>query len=187
VGRPTRDCLFADVSRDPVLLKVFNYNHDCAVIGVFSANYHQKESDRRTLQGTVSPLDAPDLKGEEFAAFAHQGNRVWRCKRTGHESVRLAEGKWEIVSFAPLDHGVAVLGLADKLNSCGAVMNKKWNNDGSYTIILRDGGQFVAWTEKPPQVVLCDGNPVAFEHEATSGRLSATLPVSGKQTLTLRW
>jgi raffinose synthase len=187
VGRPTRDCLFADVSREPVLLKVFNYNRDCAVIGVFNANYHPNAADRNTLKATVSPLDAPALKGEDFAAFAHEGNRVWRCKRTGHESVTLAEGKWEIVSFAPLDRGVAVLGLANKLNSTGAVISKKWNKDGSYSAMLRDGGQFVAWTERPPRVVQCDGNLLAFKYEAASGRLAATLPAAGKQTVTLRW
>jgi raffinose synthase len=187
VGRPTRDCLFADVTRDPVLLKIFNYSRDCAMIGVFNANYHRNEADRKTLEGTVSPSDAPDLEGEEFAAFAHQDNRVWRCKRAGREPVKLAEGKWEIVSFAPLDRGVAALGLADKLNSTGAVMAKGWNKDGSYSVRLRDGGEFVAWTEKPPGLVECDGKPVASKHEATSGRLSVRLPAVGKQTLTLRW
>jgi raffinose synthase len=187
VGRPTRDCLFADVTRDSVLLKVFNYNRDCAVIGVFNANYHRNEADRKVLEGAVSPSDAPGLEGEEFVAFAHQDNRLWRCKRGAREPVKLAEGKWEIVSFAPVDHGVAALGLADKFNSTGAVMTKKWNKDGSYSVALRDGGEFVAWAEAPPQAVECEGKPVTFKHEAASGRLLATLPATGKQTLTLRW
>ena len=187
VGRPTRDCLFADATRDPVLLKVFNYNRDCAVIGVFNANYHRIEADRKLLEGAVSPSDAPDLKGEEFAAFAHQADRVWRCKRDAREPVKLAEGKWEIVSFAPVDKGVAVLGLADKYNSTGAVMAKGWNKNGSYSVTLRDGGEFVAWAEKPPSGVEAGGKPVAFKHEAVSGRLSATLPAAGKQTVILRW
>jgi raffinose synthase len=187
VGRPTRDCLFADVTRDSVLLKVFNYNRDCAVIGVFNANYHRNEADRKVLEGAVSPSDAPGLEGEEFVAFAHQDNRLWRCKRGAREPVKLAEGKWEIVSFAPVDHGVAALGLADKFNSTGAVMTKKWNKDGSYSVALRDGGEFVAWAQAPPQAVECEGKPVTFKHEAASGRLLATLPATGKQTLTLRW
>jgi raffinose synthase len=187
VGRPTRDCLFADVTRDPVLLKVFNYNRDCAVIGVFNANYHTNEADRKTLEGSVSPSDAPDLKGDEFVAFAHQSDRVWRCQRDDREPVKLAEGKWEIVSFAPVDRGVAALGLADKFNSTGAITAKGWNKDGSYSVVLRDGGEFVAWTEKPPRAAEVNGKPVAFKHETVSGRLSATLSVLGKQTLTLRW
>ncbi len=109
---------------------MFNYNRDSAVIGVFNANYHPAAGARVTIEGTVSPADAPDLKGEQFAAFAHQANRVWRCKRADREPLKLAEGAWEIVSFAPVDQGVAVLGLADKLNSTGAVMKKAWTDDG---------------------------------------------------------
>ena len=187
VGRPTRDCLFADVTRDPVLLKVFNYNRDCAVIGVFNANYHRNEADRKILEGTVSASDAPDLKGEEFVAFAQQENRIWRCQRELREAVKLVEGKWEIVSFAPVDRGLGMLGLADKFNSTGAVIKKGWNRNGSYSVTLRDGGELVAWTEQPPVGVEANGQPVTFKHEAATGRLSATLPASGKQTLTLRW
>ena len=187
VGRPTRDCLFANVTREPVLLKVFNYNRDCAVIGAFNANYHPDKSARVTIEGGVSPSDAPDLKGEQFAAFAHQANRVWRCKLTDREPLKLAEGAWEIVSFAPVDRGVAVLGLADKLNSTGAVTKKDWSTDGAYNVTLRDGGDFIAWTEKPPRSVETDGKTVDFKHDAASGRLSVALPATGPQTITLRW
>ena len=186
-GRPTRDCLFANVTREPVLLKIFNYNRDCAVIGLFNANYHAAETTRATIAGDVSPADAPDLAGGEFAAFAQQANRVWRCRRTDREPVKLAESDWEIVSFAPVDRGVAVLGLADKLNSTGAITTKGWNADGTYTVTLRDGGEFTAWTERPPRAVETDGHAIAFRHDAATGRLSATLPATGPKTVLLRW
>jgi hypothetical protein len=82
-----------------------------------NANYHAAQSARVTIADGVSPSDAPDLKGEQFAAFAHQTNRVWRCKRTDREPIRLAEGTWEIVSFAPVDRGVAVLGRPTNLTA----------------------------------------------------------------------
>ena len=187
VGRPTRDCLFADVTREPVLLKVFNYNRDCAVLGLFNANYHSNSGDQKPIDGTASPADAPGLKGEEFAAFSQVGNRVWRCRRVGVEPVQLAEGTWDIISFAPVDRGVAVLGLADKFNSTGAVMDKKWNRDGSLKVKLRDGGAFVAWTEKPPREVTANGKSAEFRHDAATGRLSVELPVGGQTTVLLRW
>jgi raffinose synthase len=186
-GRPTRDCLFANVTREPVLLKVFNYNRDCAVIGLFNANYHAAEAARVAIMGAVSPSDAPGLAGDEFAAFAQQANRVWRGGRADREPVKLAEGDWEIVSFAPVDHGVAVLGLADKFNSTGAITARSWNADGTYTVTLRDGGEFIAWTEKPPRAVEADGQAVAFRHDAATGRLSATVPATGPKTVLLRW
>jgi raffinose synthase len=186
-GRPTRDCLFADVTREPVLLKIFNFNSDCAVIGVFNANYHAVETARSSLAGTVSPADAPGLAGDEFAGFAQQANRVWHCRRADREPVQLKEGDWEIVSFAPVDHGVALLGLANKLNSTGAIMAKGWHVDGTYAITLRDGGDVVAWTEKAPGAVMSGDEAITFRHDAATGRLSFTLPATGPKTVLLRW
>jgi raffinose synthase len=185
-GRPTRDCLFTDVTREPVLLKIFNYNSDCAVIGLFNANYHAAAA-AVTISGTVSPADAPDLAGDEFAAFAHKANRVWHGRRADREPMHLAEGGWEIVSFAPVDHGVAVLGLADKFNSTGAIMAKGWHVDGAYAITLRDGGEVVVWTDKPPRTVMEDDRAVDYHHDAATGRLSFTLPATGPKSVLLRW
>jgi raffinose synthase len=187
VGRPTRDCLFADPTREPVLLKIFNRNKDCAVVGVFNANYHASENERAVISGSVSPSDVPGLKGESFAAFAHRGNRVWTCGPNDREPVRLNESEWEIVSFAPVDRGVAILGLADKLNSTAAVSSKTWGADGSLSVSLRDGGEFAAWTEKKPRAVVSNGKNVVFSHEGDTGRLSAALSDAGPQTVVLSW
>jgi raffinose synthase len=101
--------------------------------------------------------------------------------------MQLAEGGWDIVSYAPVDRGVAVLGLADKFNSTGAVTDKKWNRDGSLRVSLRDGGTFVAWTEKIPASVTANGKSVDFQHDAATGRLTATVPTGGAASLLLRW
>jgi raffinose synthase len=113
VGRPTRDCLFADVTREPVLLKVFNINRHGAVVGAFNAHYHPDAAARKVLEGTVSPVDVPGLQGEEFAGYFHQARRVWHGPREAREAITLAEGQWEIVTYVPVDRGVAMLGLAD--------------------------------------------------------------------------
>jgi len=78
-GRPTLDCLFGDVTCDPVLLKVFNYNRDCAVIGVFNCNHHKNEFERAAIAGTVAPSDAPGLPGKYFVGFAQHSGKLWRC------------------------------------------------------------------------------------------------------------
>jgi raffinose synthase len=187
VGRPTRDCLFADVTRDPVLLKVFNANGDCGVIGVFNCNYHAAAAEKVALDGTVSPSDVQGLHGDDFVAFAQQGNRLWRCKRFDRAPIKLAEGGWEIVSFAPVDRDISVLGLADKLNSTAAVVAKSWGADGALAITLRDGGRFLAWAARAPRTIEVGGRSIAFTHDAASGRLSALLPATGTQTIVLRW
>jgi raffinose synthase len=187
VGRPTRDCLFADPTREPVLLKIFNRNGDCAVVGLFNANYHAAENERSVLSGSVSPSDVPGLRGNAFAAMAHKSGRIWTCGGNDLEPVSLGEGDWEIVSIAPVERGVAVLGLADKLSSAAAVSAKTWGADGSLLVSLRDGGRFAAWTEKTPTAVRSNGKDVVFSRDGESGKLSVVLPDSGPQTVVLYW
>jgi raffinose synthase len=187
VGRPTRDCLFSNVTRDPVLLKVFNTNGDCAVIGIFNANHLAGKKRRTPISGDVAAGDAPALSGGAFAALAHRTGRVWRCDLMERTPLRLAEGEWEIVSYAPVDRGVAVLGLADKLNSTGAIAGKGWTAAGGFSVELRDGGRLAAWTERRPRSVTAGGRPVAFDHDEASGRLSATLPGKGPQSVLIGW
>ena len=91
------------------------------------------------------------------------------------------------MSYAPVDRGVAVLGLADKLNSTGAVTAKGWSAADVYSVSLRDGGEFIAWSERPPRAVEAAGRAVRFRHDAGTGRLSATIPAGGPVTVTLRW
>jgi raffinose synthase len=187
VGRPTLDCLFADVTREPVLLKVFNTNRDCAVVGLFNANCSPDPDRRTVVAGDVAASDVPVLAGREFAALAQKTGRVWRCSREQRTPVALACGDWEIVSYAPVDRGIAALGLSDKLNSTGAISGKGWTAAGSYSVLLKDGGRFVAWAENRPARVESLGVGVAFEHDPETGRLSASLPAPGPQMIVISW
>jgi len=186
-GRPTLDCLFGDVTCDPVLLKVFSYNRDCAVIGVFNCNHHKNEFERAAIAGTVAPSDAPGLPGKYFVGFAQHSGKLWRCYRDERIPLSLQEGEWEIITYASVERGVAVLGLADKFNSSGAVSAKRWSHDGSLAVTLRDGGKFLAWSERAPSELLVNGKPLAFSHDALTGQLAAELPVGGKHELLIKW
>jgi len=187
IGRPTRDCLFADVTSEPVLLKVFNYNHDCAVLGLFNCNYHKIDNERRAITGTVSPVDAPGLKGEQYVAFAQTSGKLWRCGRSDRTPISLGEGKWEIVSFAPVENGVAVIGLADKFNSTGAVVKKRWHGENRLSITLRDGGEFLAWSQRPPREISVGDKKLEFTLDSATGKLSCTVPSGGKTQLNFKW
>jgi hypothetical protein len=80
-----------------------------------------------------------------------------------------------------------VLGLADKFNSAGAVTEKKFNADRSYTIQLRDGGELLALALNGPQSVEAGGHSVPFIYDGVTHRLSVTLPAAGKTEVTLRF
>ena len=186
-GRPTVDCLLADPTREDVLLKIFNRNGDCGVIGVFNARYHADPAQRSTLAGTVAPRDVVGLAGERFAGFAHQSQRIWTATADEQTRLELPERGWEIVSYAPVQDGFAPLGLADKFNSTGAIVAQEKRTDGAWIVTLRDGGDFVAWSERAPQRVESSGQSVTFRHDPATGALFVSLPAQGRQSLTIVW
>jgi raffinose synthase len=186
-GRPTRDCLFTDPRTQPVLLKVFNRNRDCGVVGLFNSQYHADTAKKTKLDGATSPRDVEGLAGAEFAAFAHHTDRVWRCTRDQPTPFSLGEGEWELVTYAPVEHAFAALGLADKFNSSAAITSRQWRGERECTIALRDGGTFVGWSAHAPDAAACDGTPLSIRHDSATGRLTIQVPVGGPHTLVLTW
>jgi raffinose synthase len=183
-GRPTPDCLYADPTREEVLLKIFNLNDDCGVIGVFNA--HHNASTGTSISGSVAASDVPMLRRGDYAAFAHRGGHLWHCGFDDRTAIDLAEGEWELVSFAPVENGFAALGLADKFNSTRAISSRMWQQ-GECHLSLRDGGSFVGWAAQKPSSVLCDDQSIAFSYNQDGGRLAADIPVGHSNRLVIRW
>jgi raffinose synthase len=179
-GRPSPDCLFADPLTQPVLLKIFNLNRDCGVLGLFHVNHAPVP-----ISATVATCDVPGLDpARAYVAWSHRADRLWRID--GPAAFVLAEGEWELLSLAPLEQGFAVLGLADKFNSTGAIMARVWH-EGQCQISLRDGGAFLAWAEHTPCTMSCDGAALDFVHDPATGRLRASVPTGGQRTLVVAW
>ena len=75
-GRPTRDCLFYDPTRDDTLLKIFNLNLYAGVIGVFNAQF---KAVPETTQDETAEKEAgkPEAGAEKEAeATATEANAV---------------------------------------------------------------------------------------------------------------
>jgi raffinose synthase len=176
VGRPTRDCLFHDPTKEDILLKIFNTNLEAGVVGVFHARY---DGEGRPIGGTVSPSDVHGLAGADFAVYAHHARTLVRAKAEQRLPVRLDELTAEVFTIVPIDGGVAPVGLADKLNSAGAITQKGWRG-ATYVASLRDGGTFLAFCERKPAAVLSDGVEQAFSYDP-SGRLRVELKKEGVQ------
>ncbi len=188
-GVPTRDCLFRDPTREDVLLKIVNHNGDRAVIGVFNCRQHEDAAQRRTLAGRVSPTDAWPGAGTaraEYAVYTHTTGRLRRVRGREAVRVRLAEGGWEIVTLAPVRRGLAVIGLADKLNSGGAVVARR-DAPGACVVTLRDGGDFLAWCGRAPRRVRVNGREVPFTYRPGTGALAVRLENAGRQRVRIEW
>lgn len=185
IGRPTRDTLFTDPTRDDALLKIFNHNLDAGVVGVFNARYHDEEAERRPLTGEVNPADVEGLAGDAFAVYAHNTRTLTRCNRDSALQVSLSDGDFELYTLVPIRDGVAPIGLTEKFNSAGAITAKGRDAAGHYTVILRDGGTFLAWCAETPADVRVEGQSVPFEFTAATGALIIALPEGAPLTVTL--
>ncbi|MDW8343917.1 MAG: Sip1-related alpha-galactosidase, partial [Verrucomicrobiae bacterium] len=187
VGRLTPDCLFANPTRDPVALKIFNFNRGSAVVGVFNAQYHAEEKQRVTVRAAVSPADVPGFEGQSFVVYAHRSRQLRRMRKEDRWFVRLPERGWELFTMAPIEKGVAVIGLAEKYNSGGTIAGNRWADGRRLEVDVRDGGELLIWAEQPPTSVHVEGNPCRCRYDKRSRALRVNLTKPGAQTVVVEF
>ena len=171
-GRPTRDCLFHDPTREDVLLKIFSRNGDAGVIGVFNARY-DADNALPPIVGVVRPADVEGLLGKRFAVYAHSTGEMRAMAREDAWEVALLPLTSEVFTVVPILGGFAPIGLADKLNSGGTIASVV-RRDGFCDVALRDGGPFIAWCEREPTEVSAGGAALPFIYDSASRLLSVT-------------
>ncbi len=186
-GLPTLDCLLADPCSEPVLLKIWNRVGGAAVVGVFNCHQAGGTHGVAPLEGSVGPGDVPGLEGQRFVAFRHEEQTLDLLDRFERCSVRLAASQFEIVTFVPASAEFVAVGLADKFNSRGAVEREVLRAGERYEARLRDGGAFLAYSKHAPRSLTVDGEPLDFQYDAASRRLSARVPVGGARELRIEW
>ena len=181
-GRPSPDVLMTDPTTETVLLKIFNRNRDCGVLGVFHASSCPSE-----LTSSVSLSDVPCLNKEvAYVAWFHQSQTLWPCNPLEPQQMTLTPAAWDLVSFAPIEHGLAVLGLTDKLNCTGTIVSRQWTNH-MCEVQMRDGGMLTAWAAQKPTSIFANEQALDFEHDEKTGRLQCLLPHKGPITVRLKW
>ncbi len=173
-ARPTKDCLFVDPDR--TLFKIFNLNPaGGGILGVFNCGHNPGAS--APVSGETRADDVSGLTGEEFAVFRHQEGSLTRVSRSERIPVALRELEFEILTFAPIRNGFAVIGLTDKFNSGGCVTAIQQPPTGRIDIDLRDGGDFLAWSKDLPRAVSMNGRELAFQFDPESHALRVDIPL----------
>ncbi|KAF9615218.1 hypothetical protein IFM89_022480 [Coptis chinensis] len=149
-GRPTKDCLFSDPTRDGVsLLKIWNMNKYTGVIGVYNcqgaawSNVEKKnmfhETQTEALTGAVRGRDVhliseaatePDWKGD-CAVYGHQNGELVILPNNAVLPVSLKILEHEIFTVSPIKVVTprirfAPLGLIDMYNSGGAIKGLRY-------------------------------------------------------------
>ena len=205
-GRPTRDCLFADVGLDGTsALKIWNQNRcGAGVVGAFNVqgvawNFDTHENEvvhpaPPTLTAVVKPHDVESLRDTSgpFVALRH-GSSTLEFLPAGDSVMKtdLIPREWEIFTIVPVQVNDktmwAPVGLADMLNSGGAILeagelDRDITSDTTRVrFVSRGPGRFVGFTNRSPSHVLVDGSDLPFSHDDAACELSFMLPNETKQ------
>ena len=179
-GRPTRDCLFHDPTREDVLLKIFNTNACSGVVGVFNARYGENGAELPPIEGALRPSDVAGIEGERFAVYAHNAEEMRVLDLDGEWPLSLSPLEFEVFTISPIQDSIAPIGLTDMYNSGGVVTGRKGN-----CFSVKAGGRFTALCEVKPTEVALNEQPVAYSWDSETGLMSVDMPEGGDLVIKL--
>uniref|UniRef100_A0A803LQD9 galactinol--sucrose galactosyltransferase n=1 Tax=Chenopodium quinoa TaxID=63459 RepID=A0A803LQD9_CHEQI len=205
-GRPTRDSLFTDPTRDgKSLLKIWNMNDYTGVIGAFNCQgagwckdgktnvIHDEQPDAVT--DVIRARDVNYLNkivdagwNGDCVVYSHLRGEVVYLPENASLPVTLKAKEYEVFTVVPakqLSNGVifAPIGLTKMFNSGGAVKALQYEAEGSAVISLkaRGCGTFGAYSSVPPKKFCVDDEEIDFNYEKASGLLTLTLRTPEKE------
>ena len=187
-GRPTRDCLFHDPTKEPILLKIFNHNAMGGVLGVFNGRYGGEGTPSEPITGVVRPSDVEGIEGKRFAVFAHHRNELRVLSFEETWEISLPELTAELFTIAAIEEGIlAPIGLADKFNSGGALRGGEFILPDLYELIAQGGSNLLFWCETPPVAVAVNDEFVSFLYDDATNRLEIAMEETGEFFVRLNW
>ena len=156
---PTIDCIFEDIRVSGNLFKIFNKNLYNGVVGVFSPKHDEKEK-----HITVRPEDINGYERGVYAAYSFKTGEAKVLSENEGLNVTLKSKEFDIVTFAKVNDGFAVIGLTDKMNSGGAVKNIICTHKG-YLIDVCGSGKLTLFCDKKISGVYVNGEKTSFKNE----------------------
>lgn len=149
---PTEDCLF-EINNDRPY-KIFSKNKYNGVVGVFAMSMNEKDI-------SVSPKDINGFKGDRYIGYSRNENKSFVIKKDEKINVKLKGCESDIITFAEIIDGFAVIGITDKIN-CGGAVELFEKTDSGYEIRVKTSGNLRIYSEKDIEIYI-DGKKVSYE------------------------
>ncbi|KAL9154396.1 hypothetical protein ABFS82_10G110800 [Erythranthe guttata] len=202
-GRPTKDCLFSDPTRDGVsLLKIWNMNKYSGVLGVYNcqgASWNSVERKNTFHQATIStePITGYIKGGDvhlisetaldanwdgKVALYSYMKGSITILPYDVAIPVSLKVLEHEILTITPVkilapSSRFAPLGLIDMFNGGGAIQGLKYEEgeNGVVYLEVKGCGRFGAYSLTKPKKCTIGSSAVDFEYDSASGLLTLNL------------
>jgi len=187
VARPTLDVLCIDPTRGEKPLKVWNRSGAAGVVGVFNATHDTHGQSCGEVRGEIGPSNVPGFTHGDYALYSHNEKSLEVLPGAARRPVTLRERGFELFTMVPVERGFAPIGLADKLNSAGAIAGISWTAPRECEITLRDGGDFLAYSAAAPARVDIDGKAAGYAHDRRSGLLRVKPTEGARRILRVCW
>jgi len=175
---PTVDCLFDDIKGSKNLFKIFNRNNFSGVVGIFAQKFDEME---KTIE--VRPEDVDGFESGEYALYSFKTGDKRVLSKKESLDVTLKAKEYDMVTFAKINDGFAVIGLADKMNGGAAVKGVSDMPDG-YIVNVSGSGEFLLYCEKDIDSLYLDSEKIDFEN--TNGFISTKLQKKGTLYIKLK-
>jgi raffinose synthase len=177
-GVVSRDCLFADPTKESIPLKIINTlgGGAAGVLGVFNARYD--ESSAAAVTGFYGPGDLRWSRPDgPFAVYSHQSGEVSVMQGDERKEITLGSLDWELFTFVPIEDGVAVLGFTQLFNGAAAVASGWVGDDEVLPLACRCGGRLLIYADRRPAMVnLWNDDELPFSYNAETHTLIIDVP-----------
>ncbi|XP_047057604.1 galactinol--sucrose galactosyltransferase-like [Lolium rigidum] len=209
---PTRDCLFLDPLHDgQTMLKIWNLNKFSGVLGAFNCQgggwspeaRRNKCASQCSVPARAGPADiewkqgkshpVPDVEdATQFAVYYVESKKLELLLPDETVEITLQPFNYELLVVAPVSvlrlgsgggDGFAPIGLANMLNSGGAMQAFETNRNGdevTVAVAIKGAGEMVAYSSARPRLCKVDGEDAEFAYE--DGVVTVAVPWTGSSS-----
>lgn len=166
-GRICRESLFTDILNDGKAIKIYNTNRYNGVVGVFNCTYKPDDKKYKVTE-KISVSDIEGFTSGEYAVWSFNNGKLLKQTDKDANNIELGLYGFDIFTYSKIQNGFAPIGMVDKFNPGGMILNMtKIGNDGIIIRIL-GGGKFVAYSEQVPKNVFIDDKEINFDYKDKS-------------------
>lgn len=160
------DSIFCNPLVEKKIYKAFTFKGEHGILGVFNLT-----SGKRTLHGQVSPRDVEGLQGERFALFSHHNGFVKLVKPNESVDITLKPNQNDVLIFAPVHQGIAVLGCSSFFLAPGPLLEVNIDDDSIHISTLM-ATRLLVYCERQILEVRRNGKVVPWEYDYRRHTLS---------------